>query len=98
MNLITFLIASLPITGIVTLFLCWDKPFFQNRLFRCGLGGVFLLLTAFCGFGALASFELPGAEGLTWRLCYLTLGALSTTGSLYFFFKRPMLGEQGARR
>lgn len=89
MNPITILIAGSPIISTVILFLCWDKPFFQHRAFRFSLGTIFLLLTAFCSFGFLASFELNGDEGLAWRLRYLTLGSFTFIGALYFFLKRP---------
>lgn len=89
MDPITILIAGSPIIGAVILFLCWDRPFFQHRAFRICLGGVFLLLTACCAFGFLASFELRGDAGLAWKLRYLTLGSFAVLGALYFFLKRP---------
>lgn len=89
MNPLTLLIAASPILALVLLLLSWDQPFFQHRAFRFALGGVFTLLSLFCLFGFLASYELNGDAGLAWRLRYLTLGSFSTLGGLYFFFKRP---------
>ena len=91
MNPLTLLIAASPIIVTVLLFLCWDRPFFQNRTFRFGLATGLALLTAFCAFGVLASFELSGELGLSWRLRYLTLAIFTSLGSLYFFSKKPIL-------
>jgi hypothetical protein len=91
MDPITLLIAGAPIIGAVVLFLCWDKPFFQHRLFRTILALGFVLLTAFCAIGVLASFELDGSAGLGWRLRYLTLGSFTILGALYFFIRPPVL-------
>ncbi len=92
MNPLTLLIAASPIIALVLLFLCWDQPIFQHRAFRFGLGGIFALLTLFCLFGVLASFELNDDTGLPWRLRYLTLASFSSLTALYFFFKRPFRG------
>jgi|TARA_B110000196_G_scaffold297871_1_gene289273 hypothetical protein len=89
----TILIVTSPIIGTLILFLCRDRPFFQSHAFRICLGGGFLVPTACCAFGFLASFELRGEEGLAWKLRYLTLGSFTLLGALYFFLKRPLCGR-----
>ncbi|MEM7473720.1 MAG: hypothetical protein AAF483_01930 [Planctomycetota bacterium] len=42
-----------------------------------------LLTACFCGFGFLASFEVPG---ITWKLIYACLGMLSLTFATTPFF------------
>ncbi|MFP6867661.1 MAG: hypothetical protein VCA35_17095 [Roseibacillus sp.] len=90
MDPITLLIAGAPIIGAMVLFLCWDNPFFQHRLFRTILALGFVLLTAFCAIGFLASFELDDSAGLGWRFRYLILGSFTFLGALYFFIRPPV--------
>ena len=96
MNWLTFLVVLAPLVGFIGLFLLWDGPLFQNRTVRRTLSVLLLVPVLFCAFGALASYELPGAEGLAWRLRYLALGGSTLLGSLYLFFKRPLLAPRRA--
>ena len=89
MNPLTLLIASSPIIALIALFACWNRPLLQRRAFRLVAGMAFLLLTIFCLYGFLASFELHDEAGFSWRLRYLTVGSFTTLGALYFFLKRP---------
>ena len=94
MDLLTLLIVVTPVAGLITLFLVWDGPLLQNRWIRRTLAVLLLAPSLFCAFGALASYELPGPEGLAWRLRYLALGGFALLSSLYLFFKRPVLEQR----
>lgn len=55
----------------------------QSGLARVAASILALGLAAFCGFGFLASFELPASQGWPWQLAYAVAGVGSLITALF---------------
>jgi len=56
-----------------------------DRILRSLVGLILLALAGFCGFGFLASFEVPGPPGLPWKIGYAVAGIVLATGAAVQF-------------
>jgi hypothetical protein len=56
-----------------------------DRFLRGLVSLILLAFACFCGFGFVASFELPGPPGLPWKIGYAIAGLVSLAAAAVLF-------------